>query len=122
MFAHPEDDRAITMREAARLQTFPDWVDFKSNTIRDVSAMIGNAIPPLLAWKIGKEIVRYLDWVSISNSVSTGKALRTDAVLRRLEGQSWDSEGISRQTKIPFVQEAGLIGAADLLEEEDEES
>ena len=119
MFAHPDEDRAITMREAARLQTFPDWVNFKSNAIRDVSAMIGNAIPPVLAWKIGKEIVRYLDWIAVSGSVSTGKALRTDAVLRRLEGQSWSSQDIGRQSKIPFLNEAGLVDAADLLDEEE---
>ena len=120
MFAHPEEDRAITMREAARLQTFPDWVNFKSDAIRNVSAMIGNAIPPLLGWKIGKEIVRYLDWISNTDSVKAGKPLRTDAVLRRLEGQLWDSDSMSRQPRMPFVDEAGLVDTLDLVEEEEE--
>lgn len=46
-FAHPEQDRAITPREAARLQTFPDSYSFYGN-YEQVSAQIGNAVPVLL--------------------------------------------------------------------------
>jgi DNA (cytosine-5)-methyltransferase 1 len=41
MFAHPEADRALTMREAARLQTFPDWFAFPTERIRETSGLIG---------------------------------------------------------------------------------
>ena len=44
-FAHPEQDRAITMREAARLQSFPDSYVFKGS-VRQISQQIGNAVPP----------------------------------------------------------------------------
>lgn len=47
-FAHPEQDRAITPREAARLQTFPDTYRFYG-TYDQISAQIGNAVPVLLA-------------------------------------------------------------------------
>ncbi|MGB9887754.1 MAG: DNA cytosine methyltransferase [Moorellales bacterium] len=47
-FAHPEQDRAITPREAARLQTFPDTYRFHG-TYGQVSAQIGNAVPVMLA-------------------------------------------------------------------------
>lgn len=47
-FAHPEQNRAITPREAARLQTFPDSYRF-CGTYEQVSAQIGNAVPVLLA-------------------------------------------------------------------------
>ena len=43
-FAHPEDDRAITLREAARLQTFPDNYKFDGNPSK-IATQIGNAVP-----------------------------------------------------------------------------
>lgn len=49
-FAHPVQDRAITPREAARLQTFPDWYVFHGS-YEQISSQIGNAVPVLLAKK-----------------------------------------------------------------------
>lgn len=43
-YAHPRDDRAITLREAARLQTFPDNYKFAGNRSQ-IAAQIGNAVP-----------------------------------------------------------------------------
>jgi DNA (cytosine-5)-methyltransferase 1 len=43
-FAHPEADRAITLREAARLQTFPDNYVFAGNA-SEIATQIGNAVP-----------------------------------------------------------------------------
>ncbi len=43
-FAHPEDDRAISLREAARLQTFPDSYKFFGNP-GQIATQIGNAVP-----------------------------------------------------------------------------
>lgn len=47
-FAHPVADRAITPREAARLQTFPDSYAFYGS-YEQISSQIGNAVPVLLA-------------------------------------------------------------------------
>lgn len=47
-FAHPAEDRNITLREGARLQTFPDGFKFTGNR-EEIAAQIGNAVPPLLA-------------------------------------------------------------------------
>lgn len=47
-FAHPTEDRGVTMREAARLQSFDDDFVFPP-LVNPVSRMIGNAVPPLLA-------------------------------------------------------------------------
>lgn len=64
---HPIENRAITPREAARLQSFPDWyqfegpyVQFHGDKVQDKYEQIGDAIPPLLANAIGKEFVRCL--------------------------------------------------------------
>ncbi|MEW6129314.1 MAG: DNA cytosine methyltransferase [Acidobacteriota bacterium] len=56
-FAHPEQDRAISLREGATLQTFPlDYV-FKIKAIEDKARLIGNAVPPELARRIAESIV-----------------------------------------------------------------
>ena len=64
---HPTLNRAITPREAARLQSFPDWyqfagpyVAFHGSKEQDKYEQIGDAIPPLLAFAIAKEIVKSL--------------------------------------------------------------
>ncbi len=64
---HPVLNRAITPREAARLQSFPDWyqfagpyVQFHGDKVQDKYEQIGDAIPPLLANAIAKELVRAL--------------------------------------------------------------
>lgn len=44
-------DRRISMREAARCQSFPDWFTFNGG-IRQIERQIGNAVPPALAWHI----------------------------------------------------------------------
>ena len=52
-FVHPTRDRFLTLRECARIQTFPDSFEFHgSRTER--AALIGNAVPPLLAEAIGR--------------------------------------------------------------------
>ena len=43
-FGHPRDDRAVTLREAARLQTFPDDYRFLGNS-KEIATQIGNAVP-----------------------------------------------------------------------------
>lgn len=44
-FLHPHEHRSFTVREAARIQGFPDWFRFTSDT-KDSFKMIGNAVPP----------------------------------------------------------------------------
>jgi len=51
-FLHPSENRPLTVRECARLQTFPDEFRFVGGT-RDVVQLIGNAVPPLLAERLG---------------------------------------------------------------------
>src|SRR5207253_590177 len=47
-FLHPTEHRNLTIRECARLQTFPDSFTFHG-TASERSELIGNAVPPLLA-------------------------------------------------------------------------
>lgn len=54
-FGHPEKLRTISLREGALLQTFPIDFSFSGKKV-DIARQIGNAVPPTLAYCIGKEI------------------------------------------------------------------
>ena len=54
-FVHPEQDRGLTLREGARLQTFPDNFKFYGS-FTQIARQIGEAFPPLLAKKLVKNI------------------------------------------------------------------
>ncbi len=62
-FGHPEQDRAISLREAARLQTFPDDYEFVHpdgpHPIRIIGRFIGNAVPVELARVIARSIKQH---------------------------------------------------------------
>lgn len=68
-FVHPIYNRALTVRECARLQSFPDCYDFAGGpfivphidrTVQDKYEQIGDAVPPLLAYAWGKQISKVL--------------------------------------------------------------
>ena len=59
-FIHPEENRYLTPREMARLQTFPDWFEF-TGCKTDVIKQIGNAVPPNLSKKLAEEILNYFN-------------------------------------------------------------
>lgn len=57
---HPFLNRALSIREGARLQTFPDWFDFLGS-MDDKRLQIGNAVPPLLGKALGEQILKVLN-------------------------------------------------------------
>ena len=69
-FVHPTSNRALTVRECARLQSFPDSYNFVGGpylvphidrTVQDKYEQIGDAVPPLLAYAWGLTIMRILN-------------------------------------------------------------
>ena len=56
---HYAQDRALTPREGARIQSFPDWFSFEGDKVH-LTTQIGNAVPPLLAIELAKQIDRAL--------------------------------------------------------------
>jgi DNA (cytosine-5)-methyltransferase 1 len=56
---HPHQDRALSIREGARCQTFPDWFDFLGTT-DEKRLQIGNAVPPLLGKALGESLLESL--------------------------------------------------------------
>lgn len=57
-FGHPEEDRAISLREGATLQTFPKNYVFYAKSMAANTRMIGNAVPPEFARRIGEAIIK----------------------------------------------------------------
>lgn len=68
-FVHPIYNRALTVRECARLQSFPDSYSFAGpflvphvdRTVQDKYEQIGDAVPPLLAYAWGKTIKKIFE-------------------------------------------------------------
>lgn len=69
-FVHPVFDRALTVRECARLQSFPDSYNFIGGpyivphidrTVQDKYEQIGDAVPPLLAYAWGMQIIKLFE-------------------------------------------------------------
>ena len=59
-FFHPTDSRLLTVREAARLQSFPDDYRFQGSLI-DQYTVVGNAVPPKFSELIGKAIIKIFE-------------------------------------------------------------
>ncbi|PAW92270.1 DNA (cytosine-5-)-methyltransferase [Mucilaginibacter sp. MD40] len=72
MLIHPHQDRGLSVREAARLQSFPDHFVFEGSLMH-IQQQIGNAVPPLLAEAIFRQIL-------ICDEDSEGSPAKTDAV------------------------------------------
>lgn len=60
MFIHPTQNRSLTPREAARIQSFPDWFEFPVARTHQFR-VIGNAVPPLVSEAIGLAVKSYIE-------------------------------------------------------------
>jgi len=57
-YGHPEQDRALSLREGATLQSFPISYKFYASSQGKIARLIGNAVPPKMAEKIGNAIIK----------------------------------------------------------------
>ena len=56
-YGHPEQNRAISIREAAAIQSFPDDYVFFGSTNKSITTQVGNAVPIKMAERVGEEIL-----------------------------------------------------------------
>jgi DNA (cytosine-5)-methyltransferase 1 len=66
-YIHPEQHRTLSVREAARVQTFPDWFRFAGEPTHRYR-QIGNAVPPLLAEALGRSLISALSQPSVAST------------------------------------------------------
>jgi DNA (cytosine-5)-methyltransferase 1 len=60
-FAHPSQNRGLTVRESARIQSFPDSTVIAGGMVQG-RVQVGNAVPPLLAQRVAETILLALGW------------------------------------------------------------
>lgn len=58
---HPFEHRRFTVREIARIQSFPDNFSFNSIPLQSRYKVIGNAVPPVMAWVVAKTLTKLLE-------------------------------------------------------------
>lgn len=67
-FIYPDKARRFSVRESARIQTFPDDFKFYYEKLNDAYKMIGNAVPPILSYKIALSIKEILNINTLDNN------------------------------------------------------
>ena len=76
-----DEYRRLSVRECARIQTFPDNFIFEYEDIKDAYKMIGNAVPPRLGNEIAKCILTALDHLEVTPTVQIQKAKISESVV-----------------------------------------
>ena len=102
-FLHPEEDRGLTLRECARIQTFPDDFVFLG-TVSEQAQMIGNATPPLLAAVVARALREGLE----RPRPREGKGALLSFVPTLSNGKSPALEEVTRMVRCTF-QGAGRV-------------
>ncbi|MFN8369687.1 MAG: DNA cytosine methyltransferase [Bacteriovoracaceae bacterium] len=75
-YYHPQEDRFLTAREAAKLQSFPNDFIFKGNQI-NIWRQIGNAVPPLLAKALGEQLITlWQEYIKLNRSGKTNRVIK----------------------------------------------
>lgn len=81
-----EEYRRLSVRECARIQTFPDSFIFDYNNIKDAYKMIGNAVPPRLGNEIAKSIQNAFNHLEVSTTVQKHTEEQTSVLVGYYKG------------------------------------
>lgn len=79
-YGHPVEDRAITVREAARLQTFPDDFIFYGNSLEVDAKMVGNAVPVMVAEVFGRFLLARITDKSASITIHNNEPYQSNNI------------------------------------------
>jgi DNA (cytosine-5)-methyltransferase 1 len=102
MFIHPTQNRSLTPREAARIQSFPDWFQFPVARTHQFR-LIGNAVPPLVGKAVGLGIIKWFDEITNQNELTFDKHM--SYVINNQKAEEWlkilvDTNGNGRLARI----------------------
>ena len=118
-YIHPTEDRTLSVREAARIQTFPDRFRFEG-TRSHAFRQIGNAAPPALMAAVGKSLVAALDGQDKHSHPKTHRSLdRRRELHRRLlrwheqRSSPWNLQGEPWSVLVSIL--CGRLGSRDSL-------
>ena len=115
MFIHPTQNRSLTPREAARIQSFPDWFRFPSAQTH-AYRLIGNAVPPLVAEAVGFAIARFLGSARSGLQSARYRSDASPCATRRLGvGRPTSSHGETDfpRTRIDAARQLELLASLD---------
>ncbi len=107
-FVHPTEHRFLTLRECARIQTFPDSFEFSGNQ-SDQALLIGNAVPPAFSAAIARHVLHELQGPGLqhtdgallsfvptaSSGMSPALLQATNMILGRFGGRTQETEQMS---------------------------
>jgi DNA (cytosine-5)-methyltransferase 1 len=80
---HPVKHRVLSVREAARIQSFPDWFEFVGKSVKSKYQQIGNAVPPRLAYEIALQLRSLLSSPSAAASGNGYMSMQSFLSLKR---------------------------------------
>jgi DNA (cytosine-5)-methyltransferase 1 len=107
---HPYTPRCITVREAARLHSYPDWFRFHVTKWHGFR-QIGNSVPPLLAKAVAQEILACLRGRH-QTKPSRMRELGQDSLLQLKMSAAAELHGVDRHVIAPRIRQALLIPTA----------
>jgi len=90
-YLHPEANRSLTIREGARLQTFPDDFEFEGPRTR-VAPQIGNAVPPKLAFHLAEAIKEHME--GLNSKIKPDTELHHDVFKKSYRGANIKQEDL----------------------------
>jgi len=76
-FIHPLENRPLTLRECARIQSFPDWYEFQGSPT-SIATQIGNAIPPFFMEILVRHVQNLATWHRVEDAKSASANKLTD--------------------------------------------
>ncbi len=98
---HYSQNRALTVRELARLQTFPDNFEFKSSSIAQ-QQQVGNAVPPLMAEAIANNIKNMIKEDNKSKIIFDNKYPKVNYIGNKEKLANWICDYFPKNTKSIF--------------------